>query len=100
MAPQKTECDSLALACSAAREAQEMAANYADKALELRAEVARLRASLWNAPPKLRTGGRWALTGARLIVESNHPAGMTTHRELTDKERAEWCAWLASMLKA
>ncbi len=94
------ERDGLALACAAAREAQELAAKYADEVLELRAEVARLHATLGKAPPKLRTGGRWALTGARLIVESNHPAGMTTHRELTDKERADWCAWLASMLKA
>lgn len=53
-----------------------------------------------KAPPKLRTGGWWALTGSRLIVESAHPAGGTTHRELSDAERAEWAAWIASVLKA
>lgn len=73
----------------------------ADEIEKLRAEVFVLRDAneRWKqlrTTPRLRTGGWWSLTGARIIVESNHPAGMTTHRELTDAERAEWAAWLGA----
>ncbi len=46
------------------------------------------------ASPKLKTGGWWALTGSRLVVESVHPAGGTTHRELSDAERKAWAAFI------
>jgi len=45
-------------------------------------------------PPRLKTGGWWDVTGARLIVRSTHPSGMTTHRELSDAERVEWAEWM------
>lgn len=52
-------------------------------------------------PPKLiYTGGWWAITGARLIVETHHPAGYTTHRELANDERQKWADWFKAMKEA
>jgi hypothetical protein len=52
-------------------------------------------------PPKLTyTGGWWAITGARLIVETRHPVGYTTHRELGNDERQKWADWFKAMKEA
>lgn len=52
-------------------------------------------------PPKLTyTGGWWAITGARLIVETRHPVGYTTHRELANDERQKWADWFRALKEA
>jgi hypothetical protein len=68
----------------------------------LRAALASYEATKAVPPtPKLTyTGGWWAITGARLIVESIHPVGYTTHRELDNAERKKWADWFKALKDA